>query len=58
MEGHDSEEEEAIDELVIGGQIPGQTRVNAIDDELTLAKEIADNNKEILSKNAAQHPTQ
>ena len=56
MEGNDSEEDDALNEVVLlGRQNRNHGASNDIDDELTLAKEIADSNKEILSKNNAQH---
>ena len=44
-----------MDEVVLGGQNRNHGAGNDIDDELTLAKEIADSNKDILCKNNAQH---
>ena len=55
LEGNDSEEDDALDEVVLGGQNLNHGASNDIDDELTLAKEIADSNKDILSKNNAHH---
>ena len=55
LEGNDSEEDDALDEVVLGGQNLNHGVSNDIDDELTLAKEIADSNKDILSKNNAHH---
>ena len=56
MEGNDSEDDEALDEVVLGSQSKNHGAINDIDDELTLAKEIADSNKEMMSKNNnAQH---